>query len=50
MNLILRGYHFEVHEEFDDYWPGQMKSLMWLELHNEDCDSHQCRWDMDWDS
>lgn len=47
MNLILRGFHFEVHEIYDDFWPGQMKHPIWLETHNDGVDYHYCNWDME---
>lgn len=47
MNLILRGFHFEVHEIHDDFWPGQMKHPIWLETHNDDCDAKYTSLDME---
>lgn len=52
MSLLTGNYrskHYVHIVERDDWWPGQMKHYIWMETHNEDCDSHQCDWDMDWD-
>jgi len=47
MTLVVRGYHSEKRIEYDDYWSGQMRSEFWLELHNEDVDSHYTDYDME---
>lgn len=44
-----RSKSYEYHIEYNDWWAGQMKHIVWLEVHNEDCDTHQMDGDMDWD-
>lgn len=33
----------------DEWWPGQMKHIIWFETHNEDCDAILPS-DQDWDN